>query len=119
MKPIIIADDEILICNLYKRLIKKRLIDLEIETVCNGENLVSSVKNGNYGLILTDNDMGSGIKGLEAIKQIREFNPEIPIIFASGYDVRDKALDAGANLAYVKPIRLDEITDIINKYCLE
>ncbi len=60
--------------------------DAIIETVSTGEDLVKKVKHASYDLILTDNDMGKGIYGIEAIRQIREFNKEVTLYMISADD---------------------------------
>lgn len=76
-KSILLADD-VKINQLItkKTLLKKGLI---CTTADNGEEAVEKVKKHNFDLILMDIHM-PGIGGIEAVKQIREFNKTIPII---------------------------------------
>jgi len=59
------------------------------------------------------------INGLEVTKKIREMNKEIPIIaqtaHAMGND-RKRCLEAGASEYISKPIDVDHLLYLINKY---
>ncbi len=60
-----------------------------------------------------------GINGYEAIKQIRKFRPNLPIIAQTAfamYGDREKAIEAGCNDYLAKPIKKQVLTDLINKY---
>jgi len=56
------------------------------------------------------------VSGLEAIKQIRGFNKEIPIIMVAGSLDRKIALEAGANDYIEKPFDLDDFRERISQY---
>lgn len=86
-----------------------------IEEVTDGKPLVEKVRAGNYDLIITDHKMPS-VSGLEAIKQIRGFNKEIPIIMVAGSLDRKIALEAGANDYIEKPFDLDDFRERISQY---
>ncbi|MEK6885938.1 MAG: response regulator [Nanoarchaeota archaeon] len=113
-KPLIIliGDDEEFIRLSIRRLARHD----EVHEACTGEELVEKAKravetNKPYSYILTDNKYGPGIEGIEAIRQIRDFDKTTPIFWHSG-DVdenegqRDKkiiaALSAGATHAMFK-----------------
>jgi len=71
-------------------------LKLDVDGVPNGEELVERVRTNKYNLVITDNNMGNGISGLEAIANIRQFNSTIPVFMLSGDDVKTLALKAGA-----------------------
>ena len=59
------------------------------------------------------------LNGYEATKQIREFNKEVIIIAQTAYGLssdREKALNAGCNDYIAKPIKIDALTSLIQKY---
>jgi len=95
MKKIILADDNDSIRKSSARLITI-LLHIEVDTVENGNLLVERVRtNGNdYGLIITDDSMPV-MNGIDATREIRKFNKDIPIIMNSGSDRQEEALKAG------------------------
>ena len=97
MKPIIIADDEDSMRTTFARFIR-RYSKTEVDEVGDGVDLVERVRQGDYSLVFTDNDMPS-MSGLTAIIKIREFNKSIPICMVSGDKadkVRPEAMGVGA-----------------------
>lgn len=95
MSKTIIAEDNKHLRESYEMSFEIR--DLEVETVSNGEELVQKVKSGNYNLAITDNDMGGGITGINAVSEIRKFNKEIPLFVCSNSsEIEKKCLEAGA-----------------------
>lgn len=59
------------------------------------------------------------LNGLEATKQIREINPELPVIALTAYAQagdEHRVLSAGCNEYYAKPIRPEVVLKIVNKY---
>ena len=113
-KKIIIADDNKEAISFLAETIKKFDEKIQVENVENGENLIAKVGNNNYDLIFTDNDMGEGIYGIEAIKRIRGFNRTVPIYMISADSwAKEIALSNGANGFILKnPIR-EQILEIL------
>lgn len=68
---IIIAEDDPNLRKLYRMSVETFIPDGVIDEVNNGSDLVTRVVEGNYDLVLTDNNMPPGLSGLEAIRQIR------------------------------------------------
>ena len=57
--------------------------------------------------------------GYEAARQIRQFNNEVIIIAQTAFALagdREKALDAGCNDYIVKPMKKDELGDLIQQH---
>jgi CheY-like chemotaxis protein len=84
-----------------------------------GEETVAEIKqNSDYSLILMDIKMPK-LNGLEATRQIRAFNTNIPIIAQTAYALSgdcEMAIDAGCNAYITKPIKRNLLLDIIKKY---
>ena len=58
------------------------------------------------------------LNGLEAVKQIREFNKTVYIISQTAfaqYDYKAKTIEAGCNAYIEKPINKTKLMDIIKK----
>lgn len=84
----------------------------------NGVEVIECVKINNFDIVLMDWKMPV-MDGLEATQKIREFNSAIPIIAvtANSYDSDIAAITkAGCNDFVAKPIRKQDLINIIDKY---
>ena len=85
----------------------------------NGRQAVDLCKSINkIDLILMDIKMPV-MNGLKATQEIRKFNPGIPIIAQTALALeedREECLHAGCNDAITKPIDVEELLKLINKY---
>jgi CheY-like chemotaxis protein len=76
------------------------------------------MENPDIDMILMDIQMPE-MNGYLATREIRKFNTNIVIVAQTAYaqsGEREKALDAGCNDYFSKPIEQSMLTDIINKY---
>ncbi|MDD5133451.1 MAG: response regulator [Candidatus Nanoarchaeia archaeon] len=121
LKRIVVAEDNKNILVAYEHvfdMVGKDLdLILRVDYVENGEQLVTLFKEDKegYNLIITDHNMPK-LTGLEASKQIRELDKEIPICILSGDDLKDEALEAGANEFLEKPPKIKYFEDLFKKY---
>lgn len=119
LKTILIAEDEMTNYLYIKAVLKE-------ESFClihakNGKEAVDSIKtNNNIDLILMDFNMPV-LNGIEATKEIRKFNTDVPIIALTAYAMigdREKALGIGCNDYLSKPfskkVLLERIYNIVN-----
>lgn len=114
---IIIADDEEICRDIAARICKITVPRIEIDEVSNGRNLVEKVRQGDYALVLTDNDMPL-MSGVEATRKIRTFNPYVPICLISGkFGIEKEVFEAGANHFLKKPYEVFELMNLVKKYC--
>lgn len=81
----------------------------------NLEECLSQARQNNFEAIILDNRFGK-VSSLEACREIRGFNRNIPIIFYSG-EARaseiEKALMAGADAYLVKPNDFERLTETV------
>ncbi len=113
-KKIILADDSSMQRGTYRSAIKVRVRNIEIDEVENGKQLVDRVRGNKYSLIITDYQMPE-VDGLEATRQIREFDKVTPICIASSINLEEQASKLGAR--YVSKDRFGEnIEPILNEY---
>jgi len=114
VKKVIVADDDPMLRELLMDFLgvafQKEGIEVEFDEASNGKELVEKVREGDYALVLTDNEMPGG-NGLNAIREIRGYNEIVPIYMLSGSDVSEEALKAGATGYFAKPIKLSEIIE--------
>ncbi|NQU53179.1 MAG: response regulator, partial [Bacteroidetes bacterium] len=96
---------------------------LRLKTNCiwvgNGEEAIRACKeNTNINLVLMDINMPV-LNGYEATIEIKTFNPNLPIIAQTAYAIagdREKALEVGCDDYISKPIKKDELIEMIGKY---
>ena len=85
----------------------------------NGREAVDFCKNHpEIDIILMDIKMPE-MDGLEATKLIREFRPDLPIIAQTAYALssdRERVLAAGCNDYIAKPIKRDDLLNLLKKY---
>lgn len=91
-----------------------------IEKAYNGETAVRIAHEKFYDIILMDINLGTGIDGVETLKQIRklESNATIPIIAVTGYtsmDDKKRLFAEGFNAFLPKPFTRDILFTLINK----
>ena len=111
-RRIIIADDELIV----RRPIERFLISLgyTVEVVDNGQQLLDKLAAGEkYDLVITDNDMPV-MKGVEAVRQIRELYPDLPVIIYSGGGKTDEIRELRVRFL-AKPFELQELRGIIKR----
>lgn len=115
-KEILVVED-----NKINQMITKKIIEKN-KAICkvadNGTTAIEMVQKGNFNLILMDIHM-PGISGIEATKEIRKFDTEIPIIALTAVTL-DENLDEfylnGFNDIIPKPYKTEEFFTKINKY---
>ena len=114
MKKILVAEDNDSNYILMTYILKKHY---EYERARNGQEAVEMVKNGQYDLVLMDIKMPV-MDGLEATKQIKQLDRDLPIIAvtANAFDSdRQLAFDAGCDDFLAKPISSDVCLSTISK----
>jgi PAS domain S-box-containing protein len=116
LKILIVEDDEV--SESFLRIAIK-LFSKEILRARNGVEAVEACrKNPNIDLILMDIKM-SGMSGYEATRQIRQFNKKVVIIAQTAFgliDDRQKAIESGCNDYISKPVKKNELINLVEKY---
>ncbi|MFD1135434.1 ATP-binding protein [Paenibacillus urinalis] len=120
--PILLAEDN----GINRKVVLVQLKKLgitNVEMVENGEAAISAYLSKPYSLILMDNLMPklSGIEATEKIRQIErdEMKRHTPIIALTGNvfpGERDKCIQAGMDDYIAKPISLDALREIIQRW---
>jgi len=104
-KRAIIADDDLEMRDSLLKVLgmafREEEVEVIIDEVSNGRELVERARKINYDIILTDYDMPGG-DGLTAIREIRRTNKSVIIYMLSGRDIREEALKAGATEFFYK-----------------
>ncbi len=99
MKKIILADDHSFIRLGLIQILKDEYPEVEIKEVADGESLIKEVIAQTWDLVISDLDM-PGVSGLQALEQIKQHNPQLPVLILSIYPedlYALRALKAGAS----------------------
>lgn len=103
MQTILIVDDERVLRDLLANLFDGKYA---VTKRPNGAEAIDLCKLVPFDLVITDNDMPGGPKGIETIPEIRTLRPDIKIILMSGGGVtEEEAIKAGADAFLAKPFK--------------
>jgi len=110
-KVLIVDDESIERKGLTKILNKEFQKALIIQSAENGKKAIEITKTFNPNIVFMDIKM-PGMTGIEAMKKIKKFNPDINVVIISAFDSFKYAQEALNNNAYeylLKPVKREEI----------
>lgn len=117
-KTILVVDDEEFIRITLKKIFKEE--NYNVILVGNGEDALKTVQENDIDLTLLDINLPD-INGIEVLKRLKEYQPELLVIVATGYASVESAIEAiklGAYDYIKKPFKADAIK-LITKLALE
>ncbi|WP_312643615.1 helix-turn-helix domain-containing protein [Hydrogenoanaerobacterium sp.] len=118
MIKVVVADDELKVCQLICGLIDWASLDMEIVGVAhNGIETLELIQTLQPDLVITDIRM-PGYDGLEMISRAIKIKKDIYFIIVSGYrhfEYAQVALKYGVSDYILKPIKKNELMDTLNK----
>lgn len=114
-RKILWVDDEI-------ELLKSHIIFLtekgyDVDTVTNGEDALSSVKENDYDLIFLD-EMMAGMGGLETLGQIKDVSPNLPVVMVTKSEeeaLMNEAIGGKISDYLTKPVNPSQILLVCKK----
>jgi len=114
---ILLVDDEALILDMGTEVLE--VLGYHVLQACNGFEAVEVYKANqeHISLIITDVVMPK-LGGVEAIKRIRCIQPDVKVIFSSGYDrnaIGNKELSLHNDAFIGKPYAIDELSKLIRQ----
>lgn len=120
MKKILVAEDSSVIQNLTKKILQN--LNYQIEVVKNGQQVLDSLVQKHYDLILMDINMPV-MDGVECTQKIREMSDEqvknIPIVAITG-NAQNYSLaefhSMGINDFLPKPLNFDALVEVVRKH---
>ena len=116
---ILAVDDEKSIRELLGEMLDQ--LGFKVHFVAGGSDAIQELKRGNYTLLLTDIGMPD-MDGLELIKRVKNYYPDICAIAMTGYSREYKYVDvvnAGASDFINKPFGLEELEAKIRRAIIE
>ncbi|MGE5432551.1 MAG: response regulator [Syntrophomonadaceae bacterium] len=114
-KKILWVDDEIELLRSHIFFLTEKGYD--VSTVTNGEDAVSEVKDNVYDLIFLD-EMMAGIGGLQTLAEIKEINPNIPVVMITKSEEETLMHDAiGGKISdyLIKPVHPSQVLLVCKK----
>ena len=112
----LVVDDEIEICDFLKTFFEER--SYKVFTALTGESAIQLVDQENPAIVLLDIKM-PGLDGIEVLRRIKTFHPEVKVIMVTAIETRDKIDEAsrlGADNYITKPLSLEYLeTDVKDK----
>lgn len=88
-----------------------------VHPATDGEDAIALVREHSFDAVLTDIRMAR-VDGLEALRQIRSYNPFLPVLLMTAYsslDIAVEALKAGAVDYLHKPLDFDELRSALQR----
>jgi DNA-binding NarL/FixJ family response regulator len=113
---VMIVDDSLKIRNLIKKLLYRRLEDIDIIECSDGQQAIEAYKSSKPDWVLMDIEM-KPVNGLTATSEITKDHPEAKIVIVTQYnetEFREAAMNAGA-IAFLCKDSLMEIPTIIQR----
>jgi DNA-binding NarL/FixJ family response regulator len=114
---VIIADDHSIVRKGLRQILQEEYPFAEIEEASNAEDLISKTMAGTWDVVITDLSM-PGRSGLDALRQIREAFPKLPVLVLSMHPEDQYAirvLKAGASGYLNKDTAQDELVQAMRK----
>ncbi len=93
--------------------------NLSIKTASDGCTALDLVKDEKFDIIITDLKM-SGMNGIDILRAVKEIEPDVIVIFVTGYATVETAIEAMRQGAYdyvTKPFSLEELLIVIRNAC--
>lgn len=118
---VLIVDDEVALANTLAQRLKMR--DLQVETVYNGEEALSRLKQEEPDVMVLDLRM-PGMQGMEVLKEVKKTHSHIQVIILTGHGTdkeEEEARSLGGFGFLKKPadieILADKIKDAFREKC--
>lgn len=117
---ILIADDHYVVRKGLRQILLEGFPAADIDEVADAEEMVGKVLHTNFDIIISDLSM-PGRSGLEALQQIKQINPKIPVLILSIHPEEQyaiRALKSGAAGYLSKDMAPEELVKAVEKVLL-
>ena len=117
MLKILVADDHEVVRKGLMKVLAETLQPIKVEEARNGQEAVSKVWKSEYDLVVLDIKM-PGKNGLDALKEIKQHRPKLPVVILSMHPEEQfaiRAMRAGASGYLTKECAGDELVLAVRK----
>jgi CheY-like chemotaxis protein len=114
-RSILVIDDEVAVNNNIRKILAKK--DYHVDQAVTKAEAIDKIKDRPYELVLLDLKI-PGVKGLELLKAVRDFNPSAKVIIITGYASIETAVESarmGAVDYLPKPFTPAEIRQVTDQ----
>lgn len=118
---ILVMDDDAAICKIITMILNRLGYDVECSS-CGEECLKryeQSMKDGlRYDAVILDLSVQTGMGGIDTIKKLREIDPQVIAVMASGASMENATTSYrthGFTAVLPKPFRVQDVTDCMQK----
>jgi two-component system nitrogen regulation response regulator GlnG len=115
MPKLLVVDDEPSILHFFRRAFPGP--DVTLLTAATAAEALAAVERDRPDVIVLDINL-AGESGLETFRRVHELDPKAPVIFITGHGTADTAIEAmrlGAYEYLLKPLELDQLTDLLER----
>lgn len=113
-KRILLVDDEEGIQLLYREEFEED--GYEVISAYNGEEALEKFSQDSPDLVILDINM-PGMSGIEALRRMKEINPDLPVILCSAYQEFKQDFATWASEDYiVKSANMDELKEAVRRH---
>ncbi len=119
MLKILIADDEVSIIQLIKKLISPEIAHEIVGETTDGKSALSMIEAAEPDIVITDIRM-PGLNGIELLKEARDRGSAAEFMIISGYkdfQYAQSAIQYGVCAYLLKPIKADELNGALLRVC--
>lgn len=115
MPKIMVADDDATMVSLLKTLLSME--GYQVIAADTNENIPAAVQRNMPDVLLLDVYLPSanGLEVLDQLRQVKE-TKNLPVVMASGLNLRDECLEHGANDFLLKPYMPDDLLKILKNH---
>ncbi|MBC8277408.1 MAG: response regulator transcription factor [FCB group bacterium] len=117
MISVLIADDHPIVRKGLKQILEETSEIVVAAEACSGQEAIDKINSEDFDVVLLDISM-PGIGGLEALKQIRQFRPALPVLILSMHPEEQyafRAMKSGASGYLTKDSVPDELISAVKK----
>ena len=118
MSQILLIDDDLTQLRVRETILRSAGFDVALAT--NGDSALSSLKSSpqDFGMVITDHFLSEGT-GVDLVRRIRAFLPDLPVIVFSGMPDLDSEYDGLNVIVRQKPLPPPELISLIQTYVRE
>ena len=114
-RRILVVDDEVFVRDLLSDFFGK--LRFTVVTASDGSAGIAALEKEPFNVVLVDLKM-PGMSGTETLREIRRIRSAIPVIIMTGYPTIDSSIEAlrlGAYDYIIKPFKLQELRELIER----